>query len=100
MNYGGSDVIDYLSPNAWKSLQAFITQATPSALRRRDWLVFYDFVRSCHTHQVLLSKESLLRFLRDNGFPDTLANELGNVYLHGRGLLAAGALSRAENIGI
>jgi hypothetical protein len=92
MNYGESDVIDYLPPNAWRHLRAFITQATPSALRRQDWLAFYQFVRSCHSHQALLSREALLGFLRDNGFPDDSASELGAIYLHGRGLLAADAM--------
>lgn len=97
MNYGGTDVIDYLPANAWKHLQAFTTQATPPTLRPRDWQVFYDFVKSCHVHQALLSKESLFGFLHDNGFNDEVAAELGTVYLHGRALLAAGSVAAARN---
>lgn len=96
---GESDGIDYLPPRPWRQLRAFITQAAPPALRRQDWLAFYQFVRSCHAHQALLSRESLLGFLRDNGFSDESATELGAVYLHGRGLLAADVLAEEPSIG-
>lgn len=87
-----SNGIDYLPPLAWRQLRAFITQAQPPALRRQDWLAFYQFVKSCHAHRALLSRESLLGFLRDNGFSDESALELGTIYFHGRGLLAADIL--------
>lgn len=96
MIYGGADVIDYLPASAWRFLRAFVAEANPPGLRPRDWRLFYDFVKSCHLHQALLSRESLTGFLSANGFADDLADELGSVYLHGRALLAVVAGAEAE----
>ncbi len=96
MIYGGTDVIDYLPASAWNCLRAFVAEANPPGLRPRDWRLFYDFVKSCHLHQALLSRESLFGFLNANGFADDLADELGSVYLHGRALLAVEAGVQGE----
>ncbi len=91
MHLGETEVIDHLPAQAWKSLEAFTARASASSLGPRDWRLFYDFVRSCHTHQAPLSKELLAGFLTNNGFADHVASELGSVYLHGRALLASGS---------
>ncbi len=93
MRYAETEVLDYLPPTAWKTLETFTASARISRLRPRDWRLFYDFVRTCHANQALLSKESLFGFLTNNGFADDVASELGSVYLHGRALLAEGGMS-------
>ncbi len=80
--------IDRLPPIAWQHLNAFVTGADREALEQGDWLVFYEFVKSCHIHEAKFAVEALVEFLGEQGFRREATIELGLVYAHGRALLA------------
>ena len=88
MEYG-ENPIDRLPVRPLRQLRAFVQGADRDALRAVDWHLFYDFIKSCHIHEVDLPGDSLVHFLRAGGFPERATAELGLVYAHARAMLVS-----------
>lgn len=65
----------------------FIHAANKQVLHPLDWKRFYDLIYVAHKWRTKLSEGQLMKLLEDAGFDSEMANELANVYEHGRSLL-------------
>lgn len=69
------------------SLRRFAVLANRSALNTRDWERFYAFISTATRYQAGWNHLDVQRRLRDFGFDNRLAQELGEIYWHSRCVL-------------
>lgn len=79
-----------LPPLARKYFLSFVNCANKSIPHPLDMNRFYKFVRFCHTRRVKLDQHELREYLLRGGFPERNAEDLSEVYYHGRKLLSTG----------
>ena len=72
---------------AFSSFKLFLAIANKGALHPLDWRRFYKFIRVCEASAVQLSGPDIRRLLQRSGFDAEYAEELSNIYDHGRGIL-------------
>lgn len=77
-----------LSLNVAPVFNKFIASANKDDLALSDWKRFYSFIRIAHSSRIKLNDEGVIRLLVKNGFTDEYAQEIADVYYHGRALLA------------
>lgn len=77
-----------LSPNVEPVFNEFITSANKEDLVLSDWKRFYSFIRIAHSSRIRLNEEGVSRLLVKHGFEEKYAQEIANIYSHGRALLA------------
>lgn len=77
-----------LSHNVVPVFNEFITSANKEALVLADWKRFYSFIRIAHSSRIRLHEEGVYRLLVKHGFKKKYAQEIANIYHHGRALLA------------
>lgn len=79
-----------LPPQTLKMFLRFVNCANKTILHPLDMKRFYQFVRFCHTRRVKLDEQQLRSYLIRGGFPERNAENLSNIYYHGRKLLSVG----------
>ena len=65
----------------------FVNNANKQILHPKDWERFYIFIRASHAGNTKLPQGDLKCLLIDNGFPESNASKLSNLYSHGRDML-------------
>lgn len=76
-----------LPKEADRLFRRYLAQASRGYAHALDWAVFYDFILHCHDFRVALVAEELKDLILASGFAETPADELAEVYRHGRALL-------------
>ena len=71
----------FLNPAFIKLLKRFAHLANKSALHPLDWRRFYEFVRDCRS-RAPYSEEEMARLLIKEGFSETYATYIGEIYVH------------------
>lgn len=75
-----------LPPKAGEAFHTFVALANKSALHPLDWRRFYQFVRVCHNGRARATASDIKRLLVKAGFDESYAEEIANVYEHGRNM--------------
>lgn len=70
-----------LPPRCAKLFKRFAHLANKSALHPLDWRRFYEFVRDCRS-RAPYSEEEMARLLIKEGFSETYATYIGEIYVH------------------
>ncbi len=78
-----------LSVRAQQLLIRFINCANRASLHPRDWRRYYGFVRYAHAHRARSTVSDIYVALLTSGFTEQKAQQLANVYGHGREILRA-----------
>lgn len=84
----GPRTLPRLPKQAKEILQRYLACANTSYAHPVDLPLFYDFVIHCHEHRVSLMSDDLRALLLAEGLPADAAEELTNIYDHGRALMA------------
>jgi hypothetical protein len=71
-----------LPPKTQRVFDYFIRETNKYNLHPLDWERFYLFAQACHNFRVKLAEEELIYLLEKEGFTETNAKQIGNVYHH------------------